>query len=329
MTNYWKDRKIMITGSTGFIGSNAVNYFIKLGAKITATVSKQSTDAAIKQKLGVNAANLTLIPVDLLESTNVLGITKGLHTILHFAALDGGMKFKKENSVEIYKKNTAMTNNLLHAAAASRVNTFLLLSSSEIYPVEMKSPLTEDKANEINWEMVNDGYKRAKFESEQEALRIARKSGMKSVIVRPANIYGPGDNFDNTAKIRVIPAMLRSIFLEKKPITIWGDGSQKKSFLYIEDFLEICKTLIDKQVYNLPVNVASKQVITLKALADKIAALTSMNIQVVTDPTRPVQPQQSIPDISLLENNIGPIKETTLDSGLVKTIIYYKNLLGL
>src|SRR5437868_9315006 len=136
MNNYWKNRKIFITGGGGFIGSNAVDFFLKKGAIISATISPNTSSETIKKKVGRNVNKINLLKIDLLNNENVLKVINGADIIMNFAAIDGGMKFKIENSLDIYKKNLSITKILLDAAVKAHVRSFLLLSSSEIYPID-------------------------------------------------------------------------------------------------------------------------------------------------------------------------------------------------
>lgn len=326
MDSYWKGKEVLITGATGFIGSNAVDFFLKKGAHISAVISPKATAQELQKKLGKSSAKVRTVKVDLRNAEDVHKITKNRDIILHFAAVDGGMKFKKDHSEEIYQQNTSVTNNLLKAAVLSNVKKFLLLSSADVYDGDQTKPITEDKAGNPSWTEQKDGYKLAKWQTEHDAIEIAKNSHLDIIIVRPSNIYGPKDNFDDESKIRFIPAIINNIFAKEKPITIWGDGTQIKSFLYVEDFLQICSLLIEKNVSGTPINVASKQYITLKELAEKVVDLSGMRKEILVDPAKPSGPSKRIIDTSLLTNKVGSIRETTLDTGLKKTIEYFMSL---
>lgn len=328
MNNYWKGRKLLITGGNGFVGSNAIDFFLKKGAIVSATISINSNPSDIKRRIGDNASRVNLIKVDLLDKKNLHKITNGIDVVLNFAAIDGGMKFKLENSKEIFQKNTSIVNNLLMASVKTNVSTFLLVSSSEVYPTSGKNPLTEDKANDPKWDPNKDGYRQAKWQSEQDAIEIATKFGLNIVIVRPANLYGPRDNFEDESKIRFIPSIIKKVYVENEPIVIWGDGSQTKPFLYIEDFLKICSKLIEKKVFNKPINVTSNTSSTLKKIAKKIIKLSKTNIQIITKPNMALTSGKRVIDISRLKKEIGEIKEIDLDVGLKRTIDYFLDSLN-
>lgn len=326
MNNYWKDRKILITGGGGFIGSNAVEFFLKKDAIISATVSPHTSSKIIKKKLGNSIKKINLIEVDLLDKKTVQKITEGMDTIMNFAAIDGGIKFKMENSLEIYKKNLSITKILIDAAIKAKIKSFLLLSSIDIYPTDIEGKISENRATNFKWDPKKEGYKLAKWESEQYAIEAAKKSDLNIIIVRPANIYGPGDNFEDISKMRFIPSLIRNIYLKKQPIEIWGDGSEIKSFLYVDDFLNICKLLIEKGITNIPINVASKNLISIKELAKKIISLSKSDIEIITNPQNSLKQKKRIIDITLLEQCIGPIRETEIEKGIKNTIDYFINL---
>ena len=324
MSNFWKDRKVLITGAGGFVGSNAVDFLLKSKCNITALISYRNSKNCLKKKLGNSMNKVRLLRSNLLNPIEADKSCIGIDTVLNFAAVDGGSDFKKNHSAEAFSQNIRITLNMLEAATKSGVKKFLLVSSSDIYTSKQEKRITEKDPVEINWRNNIDGYKLAKWTSELAAREFSRQYGMNIVIVRPGNLYGPRDNFEDKSKIRFIPSTIRKTFLDKEPIVLWGKGDQVRSFLYIDDFLKICTKLIEKGVFNKPINVASKKHVTLKKLAQKIINMSEKEINLIIDSSQPGDARVRIFNPSFLESLIGKIEETDLDKGIKNTVSYFK-----
>src|SRR3989344_4150761 len=134
MTKFWKDRKVLVTGAGGFVGSNAVNYLLKKEADVTALISPRS---ALKPR------TTRYLKVDLLNPEEAERGCKGIDTILNFAAVDGGLDFKTRHSAEAFSQNIRIVLNMFDAAVKAKVRNFLLVSTSDIYPSKKRGYLTE------------------------------------------------------------------------------------------------------------------------------------------------------------------------------------------
>ena len=328
MNNYWKNKNVLITGGSGFVGSNAVNFLLNLGANLTITISPQTSKSNLSKKLGNNLKKVKIIKADLLNSTQAKRACRDIEIVMNFAAIDGGFNFKLENPADIFSKNVNIALNMLEASAKTKIKTFLLVSSADVY-IQTNSLLTEKSPLNINNKQGINCYIFAKLASEILAQQFSSQYGINIVIIRPTNLYGPADNFEEINKMRFIPTVIRKAFLGKEPITIWGNGKQLKSFLYIEDFLQICCKLIEKNVYGRPINVAGEQTISLKKLAEKIISLSGKPAKLIIDSSKSVGFKNRVFDLSFLKSQIGKVSETPLETGLKNTICYFKkNLQG-
>lgn len=323
MKNYWKKRKVLITGGSGFVASNAVNFLLKLGADLTVTISSKASREKLKKKIGKISKKIKILKANLLHLPEAERACRDIEIVMNFAAIDGGFNFKLENPVDIFSKNMNIALNMLEASVKSKVKTFLLVSSADVY-IQTNSLLTEKSSLNINYQQGINYYILAKLVSEILAKQFSSQYGINTVIVRPTNLYGPADDFEEINKMRFIPTVIRKSFLGKEPVTIWGNGKQLKSFLYIEDFLQICCKLIEKSVYGKPINVAGKQTISLKKLAEKIISLSGKPTKLVPDSSRSRGLKNRVFDLSFLKSQIGEVSETPLETGLKNTISYFK-----
>lgn len=323
MSNYWKNKKVLITGASGFIGSNACAYFVRLGSKVTGVVSPTTNKQRAKINLQDIEKLITLEQVNLLSTENVEQIVKGMDVIFHFAGIDGGLHFKKTHSADIFSHNMRINLNILESGARNKIKDILIVSSADIYTYVKSGLITENSPIEIDLTKEIDGYKLAKWATELATKEYNRQFGTNYIVVRPSNIYGPRDEFKNDERARFIPAIIKNV-LSDKSISLWGNGKQTRSFLYIDDFLSICAQLIEKKVYNLPLNIASSQTISLRNLATRIMELSGHEVAITTDTSKSSGVHLRAFNLSHLHQKIGEYTETSLDEGLRKTIEFYK-----
>ncbi len=319
-----KNKKILITGASGFVGSNAVHFFSEIGANVTAVVSPKATKKIIERQLGTIKKRISIKKFDLISPLDAVHATKKQDIILHFAAVDGNAEFKKNHSAEIFSKNVRITLNMLEASVKSNAKTFLLMSSADIYTPSNRRLITENSPIDINWNRNIDGYKLAKWSCELAAKEFSKQYKLNVIVLRSSNLYGPRDEFRNKERMRLIPTIIKKIFETQEPIVLWGSKTQLRSFLYINDFLKICMQIIEKEIYDRPVNIASNQNITLEDLTSKIIALAQKKHKVIIDKNKSPGYSSRKFSLSLLKQLFPGFEENRLSEGIKTTIEFYK-----
>ena len=314
---------MIITGALGFIGSNAVRYFYNLGSDITAVVYKSVTQNQITERLGEVGKKIHIVKRDLLLPLDDLEGVEKQDVLLNFAAVDGGLAYKKAYTADLFSNNLKICLNVLDYAARNKINKVLLVSSSEIYSSRTEE-ITENSQIGISWDYDTDGYRLAKWTSEFAAREYYNQYGLSTIIIRPANIYGPNDEFDDEKRMRFIPTIIKRLMVENKDVVIWGSGKQKRSFLYVEDFLEACRLLMEKNIILKPVNIASKNAVSLSDVSKMIINILGSERGIVIDSTKPEGASCRMFDTKLLESLTGFKEKIGLEEGLKKTIEYYQ-----
>lgn len=319
MKNFWKNKKVLVTGTSGFIGSNVCDLLVERGAKVSAVVSNNSNNSKIKKNLSVSQKYIKINKIDLLDFEAVLKVTKGVDIILNFAAKDGSATFKEDNSSQIYTENTNIVLNILEAARINKIERLLLISSIEIYSVKEKIPFKESDTH-YNLDEPANGYVWSKRFTEVAAKIYAKQHGLKIVVARPGNVYGPRDYAKE--KGRVIPLFINKA-LKNEDITIWGDGLSKKSFIYVSDLAVALLDLVEHYVTSEPVNIAGKNITSIKNLAELIVKLTKSKSRIVFLKTD-LASLDRVANINKAKKMIKFNEKINMKDGLSKTIEYYK-----
>lgn len=314
MNNFWKGKKVVITGAAGFIGSNVVDTLTKKESIITAVVSPMTSKEKIEKNLMLSFKNINLQRADLTIFSDCLKIIRGQDIVLHFAAMDGGKAFKMKYSAEIFRVNTQMILNMLEASRIEHVMRFLLPSSIDVYSPTTLEILKDDQAP--------DGYKWSKTVGELVAKMYAKEYGLKIAIARPGNVYGPRD-YSSGEKQRAIPTFIAHCLRGEK-IKIWDDVNAKRPFLYITDLIDVLLKLTELYAVCDPINIASERTISLPDLARLIGTIAQREAKLQFEKNASSKENNININIEKAKKVISFKERVGLEKGLKLTIEYYR-----
>ena len=274
--SFYKNKKVLVTGGTGLIGMPLVKILIKKKAKVT-VVSLDSKKRAPK--------GCKFIRTDLRELSNCLKVCKGKDIVFHLAGVKGSPKMTMQKPASFMVPTIIFSFNMMEAARRSNVKRFMFTSSIGVY-----APSKIFKEDDV-WKTFpsnNDrfaGWAKRVCELQAEAYKI--QYNLKNFsIVRPANVYGPGDNFDPNNAM-VIPSLINRAISGENPLTVWGDGSAIRDFIYSEDVAKGMLKVVEKN-YNKPVNLGSGKGVSIKKIANAIAKMVPGGpIKIIWDKTKP------------------------------------------
>jgi len=308
-------KKVLITGAAGFLGSHLCDRFIKEGYFVIGMDNFITGDKKNLQHLE-NHPNFEFIEHDVTEFVDIKG---DLDYILHFASPASPIDYLKI-PIQTLKVGSLGTHNLLGLAKAKNAR-ILIASTSEVYGDPLVHPQTEDYYGNVNTIGPRGVYDEAKRFQESITMAYHRFHGLDTRIVRIFNTYGSRMRLNDG---RVIPAFIGQA-LRGEDLTIFGDGSQTRSFCYVDDQVEgIYRLLLSDYIY--PVNIGNPHEITIKEFAEEIIKLTKTKQKIVYKELPENDPLQRQPDITLAKKLLNWEPKIDREEGMKITYEYFKKL---
>ena len=303
----------VVTGGAGFLGSHLCDTLLEHGYQVTCIDNfiTGSPDNISRLK---NHPHFRFLEQDVTKHINISG---PVDAIFHFASPASPIDYQKI-PIPTLKVGALGTHNALGLAKAKNA-TILLASTSEVYGDPLVHPQKEDYWGNVNPIGPRGCYDEAKRFLEAMTMAYHRTHGLKTRIVRIFNTYGPRQRLDDG---RAIPTFMTQA-LKGEDITIFGDGTQTKSFCYVDDLIEgIYKLFLSN--YSYPVNIGNPVEMTIQHMADKIVQLTQSKSRFVFKSLPVDDPKVRQPDISLAKKMLHWEPKIDLEEGLKRSLNYFK-----
>ncbi len=314
-TNYFIDKKVLVAGGAGFVGTNLIQKLLELGAKVRAVDIKE---------LQIKDERIEYFQADLTQKQNCQKAVEGIDYVFMMAANTSGAAVMEKTPLVHVTPNIIMNSLMLEAAYEAGVKKFLFPSSNTVYPTSDR-PVKESDMR--YGDLFSKYYFVAWMKQFSEVLcemytRV--KNPMKTVVVRPANIYGPYSGFDPETS-HVIPALIRKVVERQNPLVVWGDGNEVKDFIYVDDLVEGDLLAMEKLESFDPLNIASGWPCSVKEVLEAILKADDyQDAKIVFDSSKPTMIPKRLIDPSKAEKLLGFKAKTPLSEGIKKTIIWYK-----
>lgn len=318
-SSFFRNKKVLVAGGAGFVGSNLILKLQYLDAKVRATTHKKNPQI-INNKISYVKADLT-------NRSDCNKVVRGVDLVFMCAANTSGAAVIENTPLLHVTPNVIMNTLMMEAAYEARVEKFLYISSNTVYP-----PFTHAVKE-------NDAWKGQPFEkyfpvawmkrfgeilAEIYATKVNKP--MNVVVIRPANIYGPYDDF-RWETSHVIPALIRKVVERHKPVEVWGDGSEIKDLIYVEDLVEGMLLAMAKINKFMPINIGTGKGISIRKIVGEIIRIDKYkNAKIKYNKAKPAMIKKRILNVTMAKKVINFRAETKLEEGLAKTINWYRKI---
>ena len=310
--NFWKDRRVLVTGAHGFVGRNLMNLLEGMQDE---------------NEFEILAPSRT--ELDLTKEEQVAPYFKANkpHIVLHLAGKVGGIYANKTHPGEFFYQNIMMGTLVMHYSHLYGAEKVVALAAGCGYPKMLPVPYTEEDF----WRDLPDensiGYSMAKKNLIIQSWTYREQYGFNSVVLLPANLYGPYDNFDLETS-HVVPALIRK-FLEAKErgdkeVVVWGTGIASREFLYSVDTAKAIIDMAEKVNETGPFNLGTGTETTIKVLIETIKEATGFEGEIIWDTTKPDGQPRRFYDMTRFRNALGYAPSTLLSVGIKETVKWYE-----
>jgi len=307
--SFWNGKKIVITGSTGFLGSTIIMKLIEeRGVKREQIIVPRSRDA------------------DLRLMENCLSVTKDADIVILLVAKVGGIGFNMENPATLFYDNAMMSLQTMEAARLNGMEKFVATGTICAYPKFTPVPFKEEDIWNGYPEETNAPYGLAKKMMLVQSQSYRKQYGFNSIFLLPVNLYGPGDNFDPESS-HVIPAIIKKVHdaktTGKHRIVLWGTGKATREFLFVRDCAEGMLLAAERYEGSDPVNLGAGREISIKDLEDLICRLSDFHGGIEWDTSKPDGQSRRCLDTNKAKKEFGFVAKTDFEVGLRETIDWY------
>jgi len=319
--DFWKGRKVVVTGGCGFIGSYLAEELVSVGARVTVA---DNLEAGALDNIAAVAAQVRFIQEDLSTLDGCLKVAEGADVIMNLAGRVRGVGYSSNHHGEMLYQNTVIQLNMLEAARLNGVKRFLAVSSSCVYPDDAEAPIPELPVRLGLPESSNEGYGWSKRIAELQAEYYFKEYGIETAIVRPTNACGSRYPWRGEQNSFVMPTLVKKILDGVDPLVVWGDGQQRRNFLHATDIARLFMRVTERYACARPVNIGYEQDTSIAELVDLICEVTQRRPKIVFDASKPVGCLRKCVDSTLLRKVTDDYRpQISLEQTIQEMIAWY------
>ena len=315
MKNLFKNKRILIAGGSGLVGTNLLIKLIELKSKVIANYKSRIQEKKLRKYY---------YKFDFTKMRDCILATKNKDIVFICAVQGSGIIGLKNYLTNSLSSNILIRSNLIESCRVNKVKNIIWVSSSTVYQPSNK----KIKENNLNLNIdpypIYQGVGWVYRYLEKLFLYYKKKEKMNIKIIRTSSIYGPFDNFDDN-KSHVIPALIKKVFLKKKNLEVWGNKKVVRDFVYVEDLVNTMLAVTFNKKINEPINFSSGTPTTILNISKKILKISRENKKLIFKFYGRSSASYRVLDNEKINKLIKNLKRTNLDSGLKKTIKWYKN----
>ncbi len=316
LNSFFYKKKILVTGGAGFVGTNLILKLLSLKAQIRTTIYKKPPQ--------IKDQRVEFIKADLTKAANCHKVLKDIDYVFMCAANSSGAAVIEKNPLMHVTPNIIMNSLMLEAAYLRGIKKFLFISSSTVYP-PVDYPVKEtDVTGEVFDKYFAVGWMKRYSEILCQIYATKITNPMITVVVRPANVYGPYDDFEWKSS-HVIPALTRKVVERHNPIEVWGDGNDIKDLIYVEDFVEGMLLAMAKLEHFDPINIGTGKSVTIRQILQYILKADNYHhAKIVFDKTKPTMIPKRLINVTKAKKLLRFQAKTPILTGIEKTIRWYR-----
>ncbi len=314
--NFYKGKNILVAGSSGFVGTHLTKKLSNIGANVFGSYLNRIPNQKIQ--------NVKYFKADYTNYQDCLAATKNIDYVFMVAANTSGAAVMEKTPLAHLTPNVVMNSQILSAAYENNISKFCFISSNTVYPVT-DFPVKED---DVNYEFFSKyfivGWMKLFSEIMSKMYAKHIKSPMKTIVIRPGNLYGPNDKF-TWEESKVIAALIRKSIEKHDPFLVWGDGNDLKDFLYIEDFIDGLLKAFEKIDDFEAINIASSIPVTIKEVLNLILEVdNNKSANVTYDSSKPTMLPKRLINTDRIREKCDWKPKISLREGLKLTIDWYQ-----
>jgi GDP-L-fucose synthase len=315
--SYYRGKRVLVTGGAGFVGTHLIRHLAEGGAHVRATLHEKPPQLSLD--------TVEWVKGDLLDNKFCQETTRDIELVFMCAANTSGAGVMTKSPMVHVTPNVVMNTQLLDAAYQNGVGKTLFISSNTVYP-NVTHAVTEDEMQFGNLyeKYFCVGWMKQFTEVLCQMYSEKLPRSMPCVVVRPANIYGPNDDFEWETS-HVLPALVRKVVERHAPLEVWGDGNDIKDFIYIEDFIRGILAAMEHGSGYDPLNIGSGLEISIKqALATMLEEDDFRDARVVFNSRKPTMIPRRVINVEKANRTVGFEATTPFKEGIRRTITWYR-----